>query len=118
MTRASEADAGPWHLPVADMAARLPRPPARPSAAAFRHGSLEVKLYAPRGVDDQKPHDRDEVYFVWRGSGSFVRGGQSVRFAPGDMIFVAAHEDHRFEDFSDDFMTWVVFYGPVGGETA
>jgi hypothetical protein len=22
----------------------------------------------------------------------------------------------RFEDFSDDFATWVIFYGPPGGE--
>ena len=24
--------------------------------------------------------------------------------------------EHRFEDFSDDFAAWVVFYGPSGGE--
>jgi hypothetical protein len=23
---------------------------------------------------------------------------------------------HRFENFSHDFVTWVVFYGPQGGE--
>jgi hypothetical protein len=23
---------------------------------------------------------------------------------------------HRFEDFTDDFATWVIFYGPEGGE--
>jgi hypothetical protein len=23
---------------------------------------------------------------------------------------------HRFEEMSDDFGTWVMFYGPVGGE--
>ena len=23
---------------------------------------------------------------------------------------------HRFEEFSDDFATWVMFYGPEGGE--
>jgi hypothetical protein len=23
---------------------------------------------------------------------------------------------HRFEDFTEDFSTWVFFYGPVGGE--
>ena len=25
---------------------------------------------------------------------------------------------HRFVDFSDDFGTWVVFWGPEGGEAA
>jgi hypothetical protein len=24
--------------------------------------------------------------------------------------------EHRFEDFTEDFATWVVFYGPEGGE--
>jgi hypothetical protein len=23
---------------------------------------------------------------------------------------------HRFENFTDDFGTWVIFYGPEGGE--
>jgi hypothetical protein len=23
---------------------------------------------------------------------------------------------HRFEDFTHDFGTWVIFYGPEGGE--
>jgi uncharacterized protein YjlB len=45
-------------------------------------------------------------------------GGQRVPFGPGDALFVAATVEHRFEDFSDDFATWVVFYGPRGGESA
>jgi hypothetical protein len=36
-----------------------------------------------------------------------------VTCGPGDVLFVAAHEEHRFVDFSDDFKVWVVFYGPV-----
>ena len=24
--------------------------------------------------------------------------------------------EHRFEDFTDDFAIWVIFYGPEGGE--
>jgi hypothetical protein len=31
---------------------------------------------------------------------------------------VPAGVPHRFVDFSDDFETWVVFYGPKGGEAA
>jgi len=26
--------------------------------------------------------------------------------------------EHRFEKFSDDFATWVIFYGKEGGETS
>jgi len=29
---------------------------------------------------------------------------------------VAAGVTHRFEEFSDDFGAWVMFYGPEGGE--
>ena len=36
--------------------------------------------------------------------------------ASGDVFFVAAGQDHRFTDFSHDFATWVVFWGPQGGE--
>jgi hypothetical protein len=29
------------------------------------------------------------------------------------MCFAAAHTVHGFEDFSDDFAIWIIFYGPV-----
>ena len=32
------------------------------------------------------------------------------------LLFVPAGMEHRFEDLSEDFGTWVVFYGPAGGE--
>jgi mannose-6-phosphate isomerase-like protein (cupin superfamily) len=83
---------------------------------AFTHGTLLVELYAPRGHDPQTPHDRDEVYFVISGRGEFVVAGERKPFAGGDALFVAAHVEHRFENFSDDFSAWVVFYGPQGGE--
>jgi len=83
---------------------------------AFARGSLVVELYAPDGVDPQKPHTRDEVYFVVSGTGDFVIAGERRQFAAGDALFVAAGVVHRFENFSADFVTWVVFYGPEGGE--
>ena len=85
-------------------------------AAVFRHGTLSVELYAPRGHDPQQPHTRDEVYVVVSGSGTFVHGDERDPFVPGDFLFVPAGLDHRFEDFTDDFGTWVLFYGPEGGE--
>jgi mannose-6-phosphate isomerase-like protein (cupin superfamily) len=53
---------------------------------------------------------------VWRGSGTFFRDGERKPFGPGDVIFVPAHMEHRFEEFSDDFAAWVIFWGPEGGE--
>ena len=86
------------------------------SIELFRHGSLTVKLYAPRNTDPQKPHSRDEIYVIVTGTGRFRREGDEMSVAPGDVLFVAAGQEHKFVEFSDDFATWVFFYGPEGGE--
>lgn len=104
------------HLTVAEAIAQLPGPKGERFVELFRHGSLSVELYAPRGVDPQGPHTRDEVYAVVRGSGWFRNGDDRHRFGPGDVLFVPAGVVHRFEEFTDDMMVWVFFYGPEGGE--
>ena len=86
------------------------------SAEVFRHGTLLVKMYAPRGTDPQTPHTRDEMYVVAQGSGEFVSGDKRQKFAAGDFLFAPAGVEHRFENFTDDFYVWVMFYGPEGGE--
>ncbi len=101
---------------IAQGMAALPGPNGERSVAVLEHGSLQLKVYAPRGADAQQPHTRDELYFVVQGSGVFVSEGQRITYAAGDALFVAAGRPHRFEDFSDDFVVWVVFYGPEGGE--
>jgi mannose-6-phosphate isomerase-like protein (cupin superfamily) len=53
---------------------------------------------------------------VISGSGDFVVAGERSPFVTGDALFVAAHVEHHFENFTPDFATWVVFYGPVSGE--
>ncbi|HEV7550461.1 MAG TPA: cupin domain-containing protein [Candidatus Angelobacter sp.] len=87
-------------------------------AELFRHGTLTLEIYAPKGMDLQQPHSRDELYIVTAGSGWFSIEGRRVPFGPGDALFAAAGEVHRFEDFTEDLLTWVVFYGPEGGERA
>jgi mannose-6-phosphate isomerase-like protein (cupin superfamily) len=95
---------------------QLPGPGGDRSIELFRHGTLTVKLYAPRGTDPQTPHSRDEVYVIATGKGRFRLGSDETSFGPGDMLFVPAGKEHRFTEFSDDFATWVLFYGPEGGE--
>jgi mannose-6-phosphate isomerase-like protein (cupin superfamily) len=106
----------PLHLPGggAPVSARWPQ--GEPFAVAFARGTMSVELYAPRGRDLQTPHTRDELYFIVSGRGEFVHGERRDTFGPGDTFFAPAYREHRFEDFSDDFVTWVVFYGPEGGE--
>jgi mannose-6-phosphate isomerase-like protein (cupin superfamily) len=90
--------------------------PGKLAAPVLLHGSLLVEYYAPRGGDIQIPHTRDEVYVVIRGSGRFLNGEERHLFGPGDVLFVPAGVVHRFEEFTDDFAVWVMFYGPEGGE--
>lgn len=86
-------------------------------AVALAHGTMSVEYYAPRSHDPQSPHEQDEVYFIHRGSGDLVINGNRHSFAAGDCLFVHANVERRFENFSSDFGTWVVFWGPKGGES-
>ena len=85
-------------------------------AVLLQNGSMELGYYKPVSVDEQQPHDQDEIYIVQAGSGTFVRDDEHIPFAAGDALFVAAGVEHRFVNFNDDFAAWVVFYGPQGGE--
>ena len=82
----------------------------------LEHGTMELGYYKPVGIDDQEPHDQDEIYIVHTGSGTFICGDERIPFEPGDALFVAAEVEHRFIDFTEDFAAWVVFWGPKGGE--
>ena len=108
----------PHRLTSNDGLARLPGPQGERFVELFRHGTLSVELYAPRQFDPQTPHTRDEVYAVVQGSGRFLNGGARHPFAAGDVLFVPAGVEHRFEDFTDDLVVWVFFYGPEGGEAS
>ena len=78
----------------------------------FEHGSLRVEIYRPVASDLQQPHSKDEAYVVISGSGMFMNGGVRQPFIPGEVLFVPAGVEHRFEDFTEDFATWVFFFGP------
>jgi len=106
------------HLDPNDYFSSIPDPNGERSRLAWEHGTLRVKLYAPRGVDTQTPHAQDEAYVVISGSGIFVHGEQQNEFKPNDFLFAPAGLPHRFENFSDDLLLWVLFYGPDGGESA
>ena len=103
-------------LTIDEGLARLPGPSGERFVELFRHGTLAVELYAPRGEDPQAPHTRDEVYVVVQGRGRFVNGEARHSFGPGDVLFVPAGVVHRFEEFDGDLAVWVLFYGPAGGE--
>ncbi|HEY6306487.1 MAG TPA: cupin domain-containing protein [Candidatus Angelobacter sp.] len=101
---------------LGDALKAIPTKDGQPFALLFRHGTLDVEIFSPKNVDTQKPHSRDELYVVVAGRGWFVNEGRRISCSPGDVLFAAAGEVHHFEDFSEDFVVWVVFYGPEGGE--
>lgn len=82
----------------------------------FRHGTLSVEIYKPDKIDLQEPHNRDEVYVIISGSSEFQNGEQQLNCKAGDFLFVPAYQEHRFFNFTDDFATWVIFFGTEGGE--
>lgn len=109
---------------VAEALARLPLPATEKwplgvwDAQVMAHGTMTVEIFAPKERDYQTPHEQDELYIVVSGSGEFVVGDERHEFGPGDVLFAPAGVEHRFVSFTPDFVTWVVFYGPKGGEAA
>lgn len=79
----------------------------------FSQPGLDIALYKPEEIDPQGPHLRDEIYVIASGSGRFVQEEESRPFGPGDLLFVPKGIAHRFVDFTEDFSTWVIFFGAV-----
>jgi mannose-6-phosphate isomerase-like protein (cupin superfamily) len=109
---------------LSELLARIPGAPSTQwpqgerYALGFEHGSMSLGFYAPVGSDPQGPHKRDEIYIVHSGKATFVTGDAKTTLGAGDAVFVPAGATHRFENFTADFSTWVVFWGPKGGEKA
>ena len=76
----------------------------------FEKAGVRLVFFAPKGLDHQTAHKDDEFYFIISGTGQIVIAGERQAFAPGDAFFVAAGVDHRFENFTDDFATWAIFF--------
>lgn len=100
-----------WKLAPADVAAMR-------FAYGLRHGTMKLGLYRATDPDTQTPHAQDELYIVVSGRAEFVREGERVACAGADALFVEAGQVHRFENMSSDFATWVIFWGPEGGEAS
>jgi mannose-6-phosphate isomerase-like protein (cupin superfamily) len=99
-----------WHItPTQAVEALANEPSGKPFIKLLERGGMYVEIYAPEKVDLQTPHDQDEIYVIISGSGVFFNDGERSAFKPGDLLFVPAGIEHRFENFTGDFKTWVIF---------
>lgn len=80
----------------------------------LRHPSMSLGLYSlpAGGVDTQKPHSEDEVYYVVEGRGMIHVDGEDRPVEPGTTVFVAAHVEHRFHSITEDLKI-LVFFAPA-----
>ena len=71
--------------------------------------SMGLYVLPAGGVDPQKPHTEDEVYYVLRGR-AIIRVGEEDRVVgPGSVVFVEAGADHRFHSISEELQVLVIF---------
>lgn len=71
-------------------------------------GIYELKKGA---VDQQQPHDKDEIYFILSGSSDFTVEQETTQITAGDVLFVKAHLQHSFTNIIDDLQVLVWFSG-------
>lgn len=105
-----------FKVSIEDAISQLSKEETNRFTTVMQRGSMSVEYYAPQKKDLQKPHKQDELYIIASGTGTFTRDNEKVDCKTGDVLFVPAGIEHRFENFTEDFATWVIFYGPVGGE--
>jgi mannose-6-phosphate isomerase-like protein (cupin superfamily) len=82
---------------------------------------MSVGLYVlpAGGVDGQKPHTEDEVYYVLSGRGTIMVGGEDRPVRAGSTVFVGANVEHRFHSIEEELVLLVFFapaeYSQAGG---
>jgi quercetin dioxygenase-like cupin family protein len=64
------------------------------------------------GIDPQKPHHEDEIYYVVRGRARFAAEGEDREVSAGSVIFIAAEVEHRFYDIAEELEV-LVFFAPA-----
>jgi mannose-6-phosphate isomerase-like protein (cupin superfamily) len=76
--------------------------------------SCGVYILKPGEEDLQRPHNEDEIYYVLSGAGRIKvtaakQAPEERAITTGDLIFVAAHDDHRFFSITQELVLLVVF---------
>jgi len=86
----------------------------KPYLEFLKEDALSMGLYVlPAGsVDGQQPHTEDEVYYVVSGRGQFRLENEDRPVQAGSIIYVAAHQEHRFHTIEETLQI-LVFFAPA-----
>lgn len=76
----------------------------------FRQGNVSLIYFAPKITDHQTFHEEDEFYFIVSGKGELIIDNERFSCESGDAFFVPKLVQHRFENFTEDFAAWAVFF--------
>ncbi len=76
----------------------------------FNKNGVSLVFFAPHGKDYQTFHDEEEFYFIIGGTGEIIIEDEQFSCETGDAFFVPAKTPHHFENFTEDFATWAVFF--------
>ncbi|MBI3646193.1 MAG: cupin domain-containing protein [Acidobacteriales bacterium] len=77
--------------------------------------SAGVYVLPKGGIDPQKPHREDEMYYVVRGHARMQIGSEHADVRAGSVIFVEAEAEHRFYDIAEK-LEILVFFAPAETE--
>jgi len=80
----------------------------------LRVPALSAGLYVlpAGGIDPQRPHGEDEVYYIASGRGSILVAAEDRAVGPGTVVYVPAGVEHRFHTIAED-LTILVFFAPA-----
>lgn len=80
----------------------------------LRIAAMSAGLYVlPKGgIDPQRPHHEDEMYYVLRGHARFRAGNEDAEVSAGSILYVGAEVEHRFYDISEE-LSVLVFFAPA-----
>ncbi len=77
--------------------------------------SAGVYVLPAGGIDPQKPHQEDEMYYVIRGRARMQIGTEHAEVGAGSVIFVEARAEHKFYDIQEE-LEILVFFAPAEQE--
>jgi mannose-6-phosphate isomerase-like protein (cupin superfamily) len=71
--------------------------------------SAGIYVLSPNAIDNQTPHQEDEIYYVVRGKAKMRLGREERPINEGDVIFVEKKLEHRFFDIAEELVLLVIF---------